>query len=355
MSGLSLLGVASPADGVEEEHGGESARPVVVGHRGAPGYRPEHTLASYELAFRQGVSWVDVDLVPTKDGRLVARHENEIGGTTDVAQHPEFASRRTTKTIDGTELTGWFTEDFTLAELKTLRATERIPGIRPHNTIYNGRWEIPTYQEVLDLTKRLGKQLHRTLGTYPEVKHSTYFSSIGNPTEPKLVNILDRNGLNRPGAPVIIQSFEVTNLKELSKQVRVPLLQLTSASGAPADFVATGDPRTYADLLTPAGLKEISTYADYLGPEKNQVIPRDAAGNLTTPSALVADAHAVGLKVAPYTFRNENGFLPADLRSSADPAAWGDILAEEAAFLDADVDGLFADQPDTALLAVTES
>ena len=353
--GLSLLVVASPSSAVEERVAGESAGPVVVGHRGAPGYRPEHTLASYELAFRQGVNWVDVDLVPTKDGQLVARHENEIGGTTDVAEHPEFASRKTTKTIDGTKLTGWFTEDFTLAELKTLKAIERIPDIRPHNTIYNGRWEIATYQEVLDLTKRLSKELHRQLGTYPEVKHSTYFATIGNPTEPKLVGVLDRNGLNRPGAPVIIQSFEVSNLKALSKQVQVPLLQLTSAAGAPADLVAKGDPRTYADLMTPAGLKEISTYADYLGPEKNQIIPRDAAGNLATPSALVADAHAAGLKVAPYTFRNENSFLPVNLRSSSDPSEWGDVFAEESAFLAAGVDGFFADQPDTALLAVTGS
>ncbi|MBB2933038.1 glycerophosphoryl diester phosphodiesterase [Amycolatopsis bartoniae] len=354
LSGLALLGAAGSSGAAEDTRTGDSG-PVIVGHRGAPGYRPEHTLASYELAFRQGVNWVDVDLVPTKDGQLVARHENEIGGTTDVAQHPEFASRRTTKVVDGVSLTGWFTEDFTLAELKTLRATERIPDVRPHNTIYNGRWQIATYQEVLDLTKRLGRELHRTLGTYPEVKHSTYFSTIGNPTEPKLVEILDRNGLNRPNAPVVIQSFEVSNLKALSKQVRVPLLQLTSATGAPADFVVKGDKRTYADLVTPQGLKEISTYADYLGPDKNQIIPRDAAGNLAAPTALVRDAHHAGLKVAPYTFRNENSFLPANLRSSADPAEWGDIFTEESAFLATGIDGFFADQPDTALLAVTGS
>lgn len=354
LSGLALLGVASPVNAVEDTRTGESGA-VVVGHRGAPGYRPEHTLASYELAYRQGVDWVDVDLVPTKDGQLVARHENDITGTTDVAAHPEFASRKTTKVVDGTSLTGWFTEDFTLAELKTLRATERIPAVRPHNTIYNGRWQIATYQEVLDLTKRLGRELHRTLGTYPEIKHSTYFSTIGNPTEPRLVDILNRNGLNRPNAPVIIQSFEVSNLKALSTQVRVPLLQLTSASGAPADFIAKGDKRTYADLVTPAGLKEIATYADYLGPEKNQIIPRDTAGNLTTPTALVRDAHQAGLEVAPYTFRNENSFLPTNLRSSADPAEWGDVFAEESAFLAAGIDGFFADQPDTALLAVTGS
>lgn len=355
LSGLTLLGVTNPVDAAEDTagHGSQGAQaPVVVGHRGAPGYRPEHTLASYELAFRQGVDWVDVDLVPTKDGQLVARHENEIGGTTDVANHPEFASRKTTKVVDGVSETGWFTEDFTLAELKTLRAVERIPAVRPNNTIYNGRFQLATYQEVLDLTTRLGRELHRTLGTYPEVKHSTYFTSIGNPTEPKLVDILRRNGLDRPNAPVIIQSFEVSNLQALSKQVRVPLLQLTSATGAPADFIAHGDKRTYADLVTPAGLKEISTYADYLGPDKAQIIPLDSAGNLTTPTALVRDAHDAGLKVAPYTFRNENAFLPTNLRSSADPTQYGNVFAEESAFLATGIDGFFADQPDTALLAV---
>ncbi|KAA9161070.1 glycerophosphodiester phosphodiesterase [Amycolatopsis acidicola] len=354
LSGLSLLGVAGSSTAAEDSRPADDG-PVVVGHRGAPGYRPEHTLASYELAFRQGVNWVDVDLVPTKDGQLVARHEPEIGGTTDVARHPEFASRKTTKVIDGVSMTGWFTEDFTLAELKTLRATERIPDVRPNNTIYNGLWQIPTYQEVLDLTQRLGRELHRTLGTYPEVKHSTYFSSIGNPTEEKLVDILNRNGLNKKDAPVVIQSFEVSNLQALSKQVRVPLLQLTSAAGAPADFVAKGDKRTYADLVTPAGLKEVATYADYLGPDKSQIIPLDAAGNLTAPTSLVRDAHQAGLKVAPYTFRNENNFLPANLRSSADKTRYGNIFAEESAFLATGIDGFFADQPDTALLSVSGS
>ncbi|MEW2501925.1 glycerophosphodiester phosphodiesterase [Amycolatopsis sp. NPDC047767] len=357
LSGLALLGVASlaigPATAAPQQVAGAAAHrhddPVIVGHRGAPGYRPEHTLASYELAFRMGVDFVDVDLVPTKDGQLVARHEPEIGGTTDVADHKEFASRKTTKTIDGVSMTGWFTEDFTLAELKTLRAKERIPENRPNNQLYNGRFQIATYQEVIDLTRRLGKELHRTLGTYPEVKHSTYFSSIGNPTEPKLVAFLNRNGLNRADAPVIIQSFEVANLKELHKQVRVPLLQLTEASGAPADFVAAGDKRTYADIVTPAGLREVAKYAKYLGPDKAQIIPRDASDNLGKPTSLVADAHRVGLKVQPYTFRNENPFLPANLRSSASPTAFGNVFAEEAAFLKAGVDGFFADQADAAL------
>jgi glycerophosphoryl diester phosphodiesterase len=363
LTGLAVLGVVTvsgPAVAKEKESdaavtaGRGHDGPVIVGHRGAPSYRPEHTLASYELAYRQGVDWVDVDLVPTKDGHLVARHENEIGGTTDVAEHPEFADRKTTKVIDGNELTGWFTEDFTLAELKTLRAVERIPELRPHNTIYNGRFEVVTYQEVLDLTKRLGRELHRTLGTYPEVKHSTYFTSIGNPVEPKLVKILNRNGLNRGNAPVIIQSFEVSNLKSLDEQVRVPLAQLTLASGAPADFVARNNPRTYADLVTPEGLREISEYADYLGPEKNQILPRAVEGNLTEPSSLVHDAHAAGLEVVPFTFRNENAFLPANLRSSDDPAAWGDAFGEYEAFFAAGIDGLFADQPDTALEALED-
>ncbi|MEV4143058.1 glycerophosphodiester phosphodiesterase [Amycolatopsis sp. NPDC049691] len=359
LAGLALLSVTGLAVGSASAsetgsadaaaHGRGHDDPVIVGHRGAPGYRPEHTLASYELAFRMGVGFVDVDLVPTKDGQLVARHEPEIGGTTDVAKHPEFANRKKTLVIDGVSTTGWFTQDFTLAELKTLRAVERIPQNRPHNTLYNGRYQIATFQEVLDLTKRLGKELHRTLGTYPEVKHSTFFSSIGNPTEPKLVALLKRNGLDRPDAPAIIQSFEVSNLIELHKQVRTPLLQLTSATGAPADFVAKGDPRTYADLVTPQGLREVAKYAKYLGPDKAQVIPRDKNDNLGTPTALVADAHRAGLKVQPYTFRNENPFLPANLRSSAEPDAYGDVFTEEAAFLEAGVDGFFADQPDTAL------
>ncbi|MFJ1766165.1 glycerophosphodiester phosphodiesterase [Amycolatopsis sp. NPDC088138] len=360
LAGLALLSVTGLAIGSANAaesggsadaaaHGRGHDDPVIIGHRGAPGYRPEHTLASYELAYRMGVSWVDVDLVPTKDGQLVARHEPEIGGTTDVAQHPEFANRKKTLVIDGVSTTGWFTQDFTLAELKTLRAVERIPANRPHNTLYNGRYQIASFQEVLDLTKRLGKELHRTLGTYPEVKHSTFFQSIGNPVEPKLVSALKKNGLDRPDAPAIIQSFEVSNLIALHKQVRTPLLQLTSATGAPADFVASGDKRTYADLVTASGLREVAKYAKYLGPDKAQIIPLDAAGNLTKPSSIVADAHKAGLKVQPYTFRNENPFLPANLRSSAEPDAYGDVFTEEAAFLKAGVDGFFADQADTAL------
>ncbi|HEY8374181.1 MAG TPA: glycerophosphodiester phosphodiesterase [Pseudonocardiaceae bacterium] len=368
VSALALLGATTlPAAGAEpgstpaapvaevQGKGRPDARTfVVVGHRGASGYRPEHTLASYELAARMGADYIEPDVVATKDGVLVARHENEISGTTDVAERPEFADRRTTKVIDGKAVTGWFTEDFTLAELKTLRAKERIPDVRPHNTLYDGRYEVPTLQEVIDLSRRLSRELKREIGLYIETKHPTYFRKQGLALEPLLVETLQRNGLNRPNAKVFIQSFEVGNLKELSRKVRVPLVQLVDSSGAPADFVESGDPRTYADLVTPAGLAEIATYAQGLGPNKDLIIPRDAAGFLTEPTSLVRDAHAVGLVVHPWTFRNENTFLPADFRSSDNPAEYGDAFAEYEVFIRTGIDGLFSDNPDTAVAARQE-
>jgi glycerophosphoryl diester phosphodiesterase len=322
---------------------------TVVGHRGTAGYRPEHTLASYELAARMGADYVEPDLVSTKDGVLVARHEPEIGGTTDVADHPEFTDRKTTKSLDGVATTGWFTEDFTLAELKTLRAKERIPEIRQRNTIYDGRYQIPTFQEVIDLTKRLSRELHREIGIYPETKHPTYFRKQGLALEPKLVAALDKNGLNRRGAKVFVQSFEVSNLKDLDKKLNVPLVQLTGATGAPFDFVDSGDPRTYADITTAAGLREVARYADGIGPDKNQIIPRDANDFLGEPTTLVRDAHRAGLTVHPYTFRAENTFLPADFRSSAVPTEYGDLFAEIAAFRATGIDGLFTDNSDIAI------
>ena len=329
-------------------HGGEDSF-TIVGHRGASGYRPEHTLASYELAARMGADYIEPDLVTTKDGVLVARHEPEIGGTTDVADHPEFTDRKKTKSLDGVNVTGWFAEDFTLAELKTLRAKERIPDLRQHNTIYDGRYEVPTLQEVVDLVKRLSRELHREIGIYIETKHPTYFEKQGLALEPALVRTLNRNGLNRPSAKVYVQSFEVTNLIELRRVLRVPLVQLTSASGAPFDFVDSGDPRTYADIISPRGLRDVAKYAKGLGPEKGQIIPRDAAGFLTTPTTLVRDAHRAGLVVHPYTFRAENSFLPADFRSSAVPSQYGDLFAEIATFRATGIDGLFTDNPDVAV------
>src|SRR5215218_10994530 len=221
------LSIVSPAvASADASTAAAKAKPLVIGHRGASGYRPEHTLASYRLAAKLGADYIEPDLVSTKDHVLVARHEPEISQTTNVADHPEFADRRTTKVIDGVSFTGWFTEDFTLAELKTLRAKERIPDIRPQNTAYDGEFEVPTFQEVIDLRERLSRQLGREIGIYPETKHPTYFRSIGLPLEPPLVEALEANGLDAPGAPVYVQSFEVGNLQALRSQLDVPLVQL---------------------------------------------------------------------------------------------------------------------------------
>jgi glycerophosphoryl diester phosphodiesterase len=322
--------------------------PIVIGHRGASGYRPEHTLAAYKLAIDMGADYIEPDLVSTKDHVLVARHENEISGTTDVADHPEFADRKATKTIDGVAVTGWFTEDFTLAELRTLRAKERLPDIRPANTAFDGLYQIPTFQQVINLAKR------RRVGIYPETKHPTYFRSIGLPLEEPLLGTLRANGYRGPNAPVFIQSFEVGNLKALSRKTRLPLVQLLDATGRPYDFVVSGDPRTYADLATPEGLAEIATYADGVGPNKNLIVPRDAQNRLTSPTTLVRDAHQAGLLVHPWTFRRENTFLPEDFRQGnpASPVylqATGDFPAELRLFYKLGVDGLFSDNPDVAV------
>jgi glycerophosphoryl diester phosphodiesterase len=342
--------VPDPANG-PKPHKDE---PLVIGHRGASGYRPEHTLASYELAIEQCADYIEPDLVSTKDGVLVARHENFINETTDVANHPEFASKKTTKTVDGTTLTGWFTEDFTLAELKTLRAVERLPLVRPQNTAYNGRFEIPTLQEVIDLARNSRTCDGKVVGIYPETKHPSYFDSIGLSLEEPLVATLDANGYYGARAPVYIQSFEVSNLQQLATMTQVPLVQLLDCSGRPWDFTTAGDPRTYADLAGPAGLDFIATYADGVGACKNLLIPRDAAGNLTSPTPVIADAHARGLLVHGWTFRRENQFLPAQYRVGTDPNAYGDLEGEILAFLTAGMDGFFTDQPDVGATAAND-
>jgi len=328
-----------------------ASTPLVLGHRGAAGYRPEHTAGGYDLAVAMGADYIEPDLVPTKDGVLIDRHEPEISQTTDVASHPEFANRKTTKVIDGVTMTGWFTTDFTLAELKTLHAIERLPGIRQHNTLYDGLWQVPTLQDDIDQARELSLKYHRHVNLVPEIKHSTYFRSIGLPMEQRLLDVLRRNGLNNQGSGVIIQSFEVGNLQWLHQHTTVPLMQLTAASGAPADFVASGDPRTYADLVTPAGLRGVAQYATYLGPDKNQIVPRDASNHLTVPTSLVDDAHRAGLLVTPYTFRNENNFLPADFQRGTNPADYGNAIAEYRLFFELGVDGMFTDNTDTAVLA----
>ena len=320
---------------------------TLFAHRGAPGYRPEHTLAGYELAIKLGADYIEPDLVSTKDGVLIARHENEIGGTTNVADHPEFAARKTTKVIDGISETGWFTEDFTLKEIKTLRAKERLPQVRPGNTQYDGKFEIPTFDEVLALAKKESRIYHRTIGVSPETKHPTYFQSIGLPIEKPMLRSLTKAGLNNGHAKVVIQSFETSNLKKLSHETRIPLVQLTSASGSPYDHVVAGDPGTYADIMSPAGLKAVAKYADWIAPDKSSIIGRDANGFLKAPTSLVKDAHKVGLKVVAYTFREENQFLPADFRKGTDPNAKGDIFGELKAYFATGLDGFFADYTDS--------
>jgi glycerophosphoryl diester phosphodiesterase len=325
---------------------------TVIGHRGASGYRPEHTLASYEQAILMCADFIEPDLVSTKDGVLVARHENEISGTTDVAAHPEFAALRTTKVIDGVTVTGWFTEDFTLAELRTLRAVERLPALRPANTAFNGRYRIPTLDEVLDLARHSRTCDGRPVGVYPETKHPSYFDSVGLSLEEPLVAALDHDGLRSRRSPVIIQSFETGNLRQLDTMTDVPLVQLVDCTGAPFDLRAAGDPRTYADLVTPQGLADIAQYADGVGLCKDVMIPRDATAHLMAPTTVIADAHDAGLTVHGWTFRRENQFLPADFRSSADPAGIGDLAAEINTFLDAGMDGFFSDNPDIGAATV---
>jgi len=325
---------------------------LVIGHRGASGYRPEHTLAAYELAIDQCADFIEPDLVSTKDGVLVARHENEISGTTDVAAHPEFATRRATKVIDGTSISGWFTEDFTLAELKTLRAKERIPDVRPANTAFDGLYQVPTLQEVIDLARSARTCDGKEVGIYPETKHPSYFDSIGLPLEEPLVRELHANRYRGPHAAVFIQSFEVSNLQELNRITRLPLVQLINCSGQPYDFTLAGDRRTYADLVTAAGLSFVARYADGIGPCKDVVIPRNADGTLAVPTAVTTMAHAEGLVVHPFTFRRENRFLPTEYRRGSDPNAAGALRGEIRAFLAAGIDGFFTDNPDIGHRAV---
>jgi glycerophosphoryl diester phosphodiesterase len=334
--------------------GGLGGRPIVIGHRGAAGYRPEHTLASYELAARMGADFVEPDLVPTRDGVLVCRHEPEIGATTDVAEHAEFASRAKTVMLDGRRVTGWFTEDFTLVELKSLRARERLPQLRQHNTRWDGLFTIPTFQEVLNLRARLSHELGRGIGVYPETKHPTYFRHLGLALEPRLLDALRRNGLNSPTAPVYVQSFEVTALEQLRcLGLMTPVIQLVSATGAPFDSMAAGSGPTYAHLVTPSGLARVAEYAQGIGPDKNLLIPRLADNSLGVPTPVIADAHDAGLLVHPYTFRAENTFLPSDYRSGTPtrPAGYGRAIDEQATFLRAGVDGYFTDHADISVQA----
>ena len=330
--------------------------PTLIAHRGASASRPEHTIAAYTQAIEDGADIIEPDLVPTKDGVLVARHENAIAilnldgsireATTDIATRAEFANLLTTKTIDGVTVRGWFTEDMTLAQIKTLRATERIPAIRPANVAFNGQFQVPTLQEVIDLAKAKSIEKGRTIGVYPETKHPTYFKSIGLPMERRLIDVLAANGWNSKDAPVFIQSFEVANLKEMRGLTTARITQLLSSQGRPFDFVAAGltETRTYADLITPAGLREVATYANGIGPSKEMVIPV-VNGALGTPTALVANAKAAKLITHIYTLRPENNFLPANLKRAPvlDNTLRGDSVTEIQTFLQTGIDGFFTD------------
>jgi glycerophosphoryl diester phosphodiesterase len=333
----SIAAIAAPAP-----H--KAACPIVIAHRGASGERPEHTLSAYRLGIAQGADFIEPDLVMTKDDVLVARHENEISGTTDVAAHPQFADRRATKIIDGQPVTGWFTEDFTLAELRTLRARERLPQLR--GTAHDGEEPIPTLAEILALvadTRAAG----RAIGIVPEIKHPSYFAGIGKPMEGALVAALAAAGFRRRADDAMIQSFEVGNLRRLAGMTQLRLVQLVDAEGAPADRGTT----PYTAMLTPAGLAEVARYAQVLSPAKALIVPRGADDASRAPTSLVADAHAAGLAVIPWTFRRENAFLPRERRNGTPQASHGDLSGEIGQFLRAGVDGIFSDNPAEAVAA----
>lgn len=378
-AGLALALALSPAGALAQATGPGAAKPagkpLVVGHRGASGYLPEHTLEAYRMAIAMGADFIEPDLVSTKDGVLIARHEPMLGGTTDVANRPEFASRKATRKVDGQDVTDWFAGDFTLAEIKTLRAKQSMAG---RDTQHDGKYAIPTFQEIIDLAKAETARLGRTVGIYPETKHPLFHAAIGLPLEDRLLDALKAEGWVEKTSPVIIQSFETANLKYLRGKTQVRLVQLVDGDGVaadgsvslaapyerPYDFVVTGDQRTFADLVTPEGLKAIAAYADGVGPWKpylmaapqvdqsgdgkpddlngdGKVDERDRRG--LRPTSVVKDAHAAGLFVHTWTFRSEPQRLAADFA--------GDPAAEYRAFYELGVDGLFSDFPDVAVKA----
>jgi glycerophosphoryl diester phosphodiesterase len=355
-----LAGVAAPA-AAHEGRGGDESSPLVIGHRGAPGYLPDHTLPGYALAIKLGADYVEPDLVATKDGHLIARHEPNITNTTDVAGHPEYAGRMRTVVIDGgPPETGWFASDFTLAEIKTLRAVQPFPE-RPQE--FNGRFEIPTLEEVIALVKRQSRKRDRRIGIYPETKHPTYHKDLGLALEGRLVATLRRAGWNDPRAPVFIQSFEQSNLKRLNRLTGVRLVQLVDANDVnpdgtldytapfdrPYDWTASGDPellaRTFGFFATDEGLEEISSYADGIGPWKRYIVSTTGTGSdadraLLPPTDLIERAHEHGLVVHTWTFRNEQSRLVSDYA--------GNPVNEYLQFYRLDIDGVFSDFPDTA-------
>jgi glycerophosphoryl diester phosphodiesterase len=305
-------------------------KPLAIAHRGASGERPEHTIMAYKLAIAEGADFIEPDLVMTKDGALVARHENEIGGTTNVSTLSQFASRKTTKTVDGAQVTGWFVEDFTLAEFKTIRARERLGTLRPGSAAYNDQEAIPVYQEIVDLAKSESARLGRTIGTYPEMKHPIFLKSVGLDVGTALLAALRANGLDSKDAPVIVQCFDPEPLRAFRQRCKARLLQLVSPG-----------PQARS-LLSPTGLKDVASYADIIGPDKGLIIPESDAG-LGPATSVVHDAHALGLLVHPYTVRAENQFLPKPLRVGTAPGDHGRVEEVYAALYGAGIDGLFSD------------
>jgi glycerophosphoryl diester phosphodiesterase len=359
--GVSFLAATAPGAAADRRGKPDGSTPLVIGHRGASGYLPEHTMQSYALAIKLGADYIEPDLVATKDGHLIARHEPNITNTTDVRNRPEFADRQRTAVVDGVEETGWFASDFTLAEIKTLRAVQAFPE-RPQR--FNGRFQIPTLEEVIALAKRESRKRHRRIGIYPETKHPTYHKSIGLPLEGRLVTAVRKAGWNRRGAPVFIQSFEQSNLKKLNRMTPVRLVQLVDAFDVnpdgtlayappfdrPYDWTVSGDPellaRTFGFFATDEGLEEASTYADGIGPWKRYIVSTAGTGpdserTLLPPTDLIQRAHDHGLLVHTWTFRNEQFRLVSDYG--------GNPVNEYLQFYELGIDGVFSDFPDTAV------
>ena len=328
------LGASTPAFALDPP-----PKPLVIAHRGASGERPEHTLMAYRLAIEEGCDFIEPDLVASKDGHLVVRHENEIGETTDVAARPEFAARKTAKVIDSQKLTGWFTEDFTLAELKTLRARERLPQLRMGSAKVDGQEPIVTYQEVIDLAKAESRRTGRVIGTYPEMKHPTHFAALGLPLEKRLGDLLRKNDLDSPTAPVFVQCFEVQPLKTVRNFTKARRVMLVGQGAAPED------------VKSEVGIKAIAAFAEGLGAEWPLVVRVTPDGDLGAATPLVGWAHAAGLAVHPWTVRAENAFLPEKLKRGTNPADHGEVERVFRAIFAAGVDGLFSDFPALAVRA----
>lgn len=333
------------------------ARPLVYGHRGASALRPEHTLASYAKAIADGADYVEPDLVATRDGVLVARHESNLIETTDVARRPEFASRRSKKMVDGSWHDGWHVDDFTLMELKTLRAIERLPAIRTGNTTYDGQFQVPTWEEIIEFVAAQSAASGRVIGLVPELKSSTYFSQAGLALEDRFISAMLAHEYTRR-APVEIQSFETANLKylrdKLGKRANLRLTQLVLGGELrPVDVAMAGGTLTFGHMLTPAGLRDIAAYADVLAPPTRGLIPLGADQRLASPTAIVDDAHQAGLRLHTWTFRPENRFLAADFRDGNGENARNEAgsVAEMRRYIATGLDGFFSDDPGLGRIA----